>query len=210
LKAIEEYSELGAGFKIAMRDLEIRGAGNILGTEQSGHIAAVGYELYCQLLENAVRNLKQLPPRRRPQVNVDLPIAAFLPDDYVPPGRQKIDVYRRVSATVNLSELDEAVSEIRDRFGPPPPEAERLVALRELHILADAWGIDAIRTEDRFIVFDYADPQKIHDLAARVGPDLRIADRRNAYLVMNGDHAGDALLDHLKDVFDTQSRVMVR
>jgi transcription-repair coupling factor (superfamily II helicase) len=79
LKAIEEYSELGAGFKIAMRDLEIRGAGNILGTEQSGHIAAVGYELYCQLLENAVRGLKQLPPRQRPHVNVDLPVAAYIP-----------------------------------------------------------------------------------------------------------------------------------
>ncbi|MGE0377015.1 MAG: transcription-repair coupling factor, partial [Planctomycetaceae bacterium] len=200
LKAIEEYSELGAGFKIAMRDLEIRGAGNILGTEQSGHIAAVGYELYCQLLENAVRGLKHLPPRRRPHVNVDLPVAAFIPDAYVPPGRQKIEVYRRISGTVNIAELEDVAREIRDRFGPPPPEVQRLIVLRELQILADARGIEAIRLEDRFTVFDYADSQRIHDLAARVGRDLRIADRRNAYLVMHQDMEGEQLLDHLRDV----------
>ena len=84
LKAIEEFSDLGAGFRIAMRDLEIRGAGNILGTEQSGHIAAVGYEMYCQLLENAVRQLKNLPPKVPVEVHVDLPWPAFLPRDYVP------------------------------------------------------------------------------------------------------------------------------
>src|SRR5205814_2675492 len=87
LKAIEEFTELGAGFKIAMRDLEIRGAGNILGTQQSGHIAAVGYELYCQLLENAVRRLKNQPIRETRHVAIDLPLPAFLPGSYVPPGR---------------------------------------------------------------------------------------------------------------------------
>src|SRR5919202_1560110 len=83
LKAIEEFTELGAGFKIALRDLEIRGAGNILGTQQSGHIAAVGYELYCQLLENAVRRLKQLPAKGSVEATIDLPWAAYLPRDYV-------------------------------------------------------------------------------------------------------------------------------
>src|SRR5207237_10675260 len=96
LKAIEEFAELGAGFKIAMRDLEIRGAGNILGTQQSGHIAAVGYELYCQLLENAVRHLKNQPARTPLEVNLDLPWPAFLPRDYVPGQKQKIEVYRRL------------------------------------------------------------------------------------------------------------------
>ncbi|MBC7078568.1 MAG: DEAD/DEAH box helicase, partial [Synergistales bacterium] len=84
LQAIEEYSELGAGFALAMRDLEIRGAGNILGTEQSGHIAAVGYELYCELLEQAVRRLKKLPPATSIDVDVDLPCQAYLPDSYIP------------------------------------------------------------------------------------------------------------------------------
>src|SRR5262245_48295159 len=92
LKAIEEFTELGAGFKIALRDLEIRGAGNILGTQQSGYIAAVGYELYCQLLDNAVRRAKQQPLRTPLEVTVDLPWPAFLPRDYVPGQRLKIEV----------------------------------------------------------------------------------------------------------------------
>ena len=87
LRAIEEYSEIGAGFALSMRDLEIRGAGNLLGVQQSGHIATVGYELYCQLLETAVRRLKNLPPRLSLEVDIDLPGAAFLPDDYVPDMR---------------------------------------------------------------------------------------------------------------------------
>jgi transcription-repair coupling factor (superfamily II helicase) len=207
LKAIEEYSELGAGFKIAMRDLEIRGAGNILGTEQSGHIAAVGYELYCQLLENAVRNLKKLPPKKRPHVNVDLPYSAFVPDSYVPPGRQKIDVYRKLSATGSFEELTDVVAEIRDRFGPPPAEVERLITLRELQLLAWGWGIDGIRLEERFAVFAYNDPQKIHDLAARIGSDLRIVDRRNAYLVIDRKWNGEQLVAHLLSMLQPKAAV---
>src|SRR6185503_12443442 len=97
LLAIEEFSEMGAGFAIAMRDLEIRGAGNLLGTEQSGHIAAVGYELYCQLLENAVRSLQKLPQQLSLDVEIDLPLPAYLPADYVDDMRSKIDLYRRMS-----------------------------------------------------------------------------------------------------------------
>jgi transcription-repair coupling factor (superfamily II helicase) len=93
LHAIEEFSQLGAGFGIAMRDLEIRGAGNLLGTQQSGHIAAVGYELYCQLLENAVRELTKQPPKLTIDVELNVPIEAFLPSEYVPEIRHKIDIY---------------------------------------------------------------------------------------------------------------------
>ncbi len=97
LKAIEEFTELGAGFKIAMRDLEIRGAGNILGNQQSGHIAAVGYELYCQLLENSVRELKGQTRRTPLEVTVDLPWTAYFPRDYVAGRRQRIEAYRRLA-----------------------------------------------------------------------------------------------------------------
>jgi transcription-repair coupling factor (superfamily II helicase) len=191
LKAIEEYSELGAGFKIAMRDLEIRGAGNILGTEQSGHITVVGYELYCQLLESAVRKLQGLPQREAPHVNVDLPVEAYLPNSYVPPGRQKIDVYRRISATASLAELEEVSGEVRDRFGPIPAPAENLLKLRELQVLVWRWGIDNVRLEGNpfsaepgssatsvvadgkvggdhrpvYAVLSYRDDQRVHDLS---------------------------------------------
>ena len=90
---------MGSGFAIAMRDLEIRGAGNILGTEQSGHIATVGYELYCELLEQAVRQLKKLPPKEFVDVTLDLPGEAYLPRTYVPDMRLKIDLYRRLPAS---------------------------------------------------------------------------------------------------------------
>src|SRR5262249_39494831 len=123
LKAIEEFTELGAGFKIAMRDLEIRGAGNILGTQQSGHIAAVGYELYCQLLEQAVRRLKHMPIKTHLEVNIDLPWPAFLPRDYVPGQKQKIEVYRRLARIRKLERLEDFRGELRDRFGPIPPIA---------------------------------------------------------------------------------------
>ncbi|MFG0332827.1 MAG: TRCF domain-containing protein, partial [Maioricimonas sp. JB049] len=201
LKAIEEYSELGAGFRIAMRDLEIRGAGNILGTEQSGHIATVGYELYCQLLENAVRQLKGETPRENPYVNVDLPIQAYLPDEYVGTGRAKIDVYRKLAAAGTAAELAEVEEELRDRFGPLPPAAEQLLSLKELQLLAFSSRLDTIRLEAGYAVFGYRNHEKVQELAARLRPDLRVVDRRNAYLVLPREElAGAALLEHLKSV----------
>src|SRR5436305_945636 len=141
LKAIEEFTELGAGFKIALRDLEIRGAGNILGAQQSGHIAAVGYELYCQLLENSVRQLKQLPAKTPLEVNIDLPWPAYLPHDYVPGSKQRLEVYRRLARVRDAAKLDDFRQELRDRYGPPPDTAEWLLRQAELRILAAKWGV---------------------------------------------------------------------
>lgn len=201
LKAIQEFSELGAGFKIAMRDLEIRGAGNILGTEQSGHIAAVGYELYCQLLENAVRQLKGEAPRVTPHVHIDLPIEAYLPNEYVPPGRQKLDVYRSLSAVTTLEELARFLDELRDRFGPVPEVGENLVALRELELLAFAWRITTVRLEEGYAVFEYADAGRIRALAGRHAKMLRVVDSRAAFLVLpNPPMLGRKLVEHLKSV----------
>ncbi len=201
LKAIEEYSELGAGFKIAMRDLEIRGAGNILGTQQSGHIASVGYELYCQLLENAVRGLKNQPPRQHNHVAIDLPISAFLPNSYVPPGRQKIEVYRKLSLVKTFPELEDVSNELRDRFGQVPEEALRLLELKELQLLALRWGVVGIHLEDRFVVLQYQNPGRIRELAKRCGSDLRIVDSLNAYLLLpNRQFPIDQLSGLLKSV----------
>ncbi len=123
LRAIQEFSSMGAGFSLAMRDLEIRGAGNLLGTQQSGHIATVGYELYCRLLEQAVRGMKQMPPAEPPPVNVDLPGEAWLPRDYIPDFRAKIDVYRRLSRATAPSQVDDLATELTDRFGRRPRRA---------------------------------------------------------------------------------------
>ncbi|MCA8995784.1 MAG: transcription-repair coupling factor, partial [Planctomycetaceae bacterium] len=177
-------------------------AGNILGTEQSGHISSVGYELYCHLLENAVRQQKELPPKESPHVNIDLPVTAFLPGSYIPPGRHKIDVYRKLSSVATLGELEDVANEIRDRFGPPPEEAIQFLSLKELELLAYGWGIDNIRLEeDRFAVFAYLNAQRIHDLAGKLGRSLRIVDRRNSYLLLpESAMKGPKLVDHLKSV----------
>ena len=182
LKAIEEYSELGAGFRIAMRDLEIRGAGNLLGNEQSGHIATVGYELYCQLLENAVRRIKKEPPKSFPHVALDLPVEAFLPPSYVPPGRQKIDLYRRLSSTETTAGLEQFAAELRDRFGPLPDEVERLLALRELELAVHPYSVRSMRLDGGDVEFLYDDAQRIHLLGKSHGRDFRVVDSRKAYL----------------------------
>ena len=182
LRAIEEFSDMGAGFAIAMRDLELRGAGNILGTQQSGHIAVVGYELYCELLEQAVRKLKNLPPRKIIDVNVDLPGHGFLPRTYVPDLRLKIDLYRRLSRVARQTDLDELAAELVDRFGPSPVEVERLLTMAELRLWSHAWGIDDIHLEDAYAVLRYSQRSMVEKLAARAKGQLRIVDDRSAYL----------------------------
>ncbi len=184
LKAIEEYSELGAGFKISMRDLEIRGAGNILGTEQSGHIASVGYELYCQLLENAVRAIKREPLRHHHHVEIALAIEAFLPSDYIPDGRPKIEMYRKLSAVSSLELLAELKTEFRDRFGPLPTPAERLFEQRELQLLAWRWQIDDIRLHEGDIVLGYRNPKLITRLAKLSHATIRVVDDRDACVIL--------------------------
>jgi transcription-repair coupling factor (superfamily II helicase) len=162
--------------------LEIRGAGNILGTEQSGHISAVGYEFYCELLEKTVRRLKKLPPKVVVNVNVDLPGEAYLPRRYVSDMRLKIDLYRRLARVTTFEELNDLTAELVDRFGPPPREVERLLGLAELRLLALGWMIGSIHLEDGYAVFGYQSRPRIEQLAKRRGGKLRVVDDRSAYL----------------------------
>jgi transcription-repair coupling factor (superfamily II helicase) len=182
LKAIEEFTELGAGFKIAMRDLEIRGAGNILGTEQSGHIAAVGYELYCQLLENAVRQLKHLPPKVAVEVNVDLPWPAFLPRDYIPGQKLRIEVYRRLARLRDVRKLDDFRQELRDRYGPPPDAAEWLLRTTEIRLYCVRWQIAGIHRDGKDLVFRYKTRAKAEQLAKLSRGRVKVVDEKAAYL----------------------------
>jgi len=182
LRAIEEFSQMGAGFAISMRDLEIRGAGNLLGSQQSGHIAAVGYEMYCQLLEDAVRQIKKLPPRLTADVDIDLPVEAYLAEEYVPDLRHKIDLYRRIAKIDNAAQIDEVREELRDRFGPPPRPALRMLELAELRLDAAAWQIASIAHDARFIVLHYSDRRRINQLANQSTIPVRIVDNLRAYV----------------------------
>ena len=132
LKTIGEATELGAGFKIAMRDLELRGAGNLLGTGQSGHVAAVGYDLYCQMVIEAVAELNGTPIEEPTEITVDLPVAANLPTEYVPAQGQRLEAYRKLAAVTTAAEVDDIAAEWADRFGPVPDEAGRLLDVARL------------------------------------------------------------------------------
>lgn len=201
LRAIEEFSDMGAGFAIAMRDLEIRGAGNLLGTQQSGHIAAVGYELYCQLLEDAVRSLKKLPRQASIDVDIDLPGQAYLPDEYIPDVRLKIDLYRRLNRVASVDQLQELRHELVDRFGKIPEPAESLLALLELKIDAAVWQIAAINLEDRYVVFHYTQAPRIQQLAKKNAGRLRIVDERCVYLPIPPPvKSPDQILELIKSV----------
>ena len=176
LKALERYSELGAGFQIAMRDLEIRGAGNILGAEQSGHIEAVGYELYCQLLEQAVRRVRNEPAEVYRQVNLDLGVSATIQRTYIRGDRQRMDVYKRLVSCRDLTELETLRADLRDAFGPLPADVETLLALAEIRVLAGPWGIRALVLKPPDVVFAIDDLQKVQPLLAHGPGSPRIPD----------------------------------
>jgi transcription-repair coupling factor (superfamily II helicase) len=141
LKTIGETTELGSGFKIAMRDLEIRGAGNLLGTGQSGHIAAVGYDLYCQMVNEAVAELKGEPIREPAEIKLDLPVDANLPKEYVGREDLRLEAYRRLAAVTTPAEVADIRAEWEDRYGPVPPTAEALLDVARLRAECVRTGI---------------------------------------------------------------------
>ena len=151
ISAMKQYSSLGSGFKIAMRDLEIRGAGNLLGAEQSGHITAVGFELYCQLLKQSVGSMKGEKVKARVEVRVSLDFIgndASLPENYAPESQHRIEIYRKLAQATDKAALDELQKEMRDRFGPIPPPVELLLAVAELKIVASEKDVSVVEVKE--------------------------------------------------------------
>jgi transcription-repair coupling factor (superfamily II helicase) len=144
LSTLADYTELGSGYRIAMRDLELRGAGNLLGDEQSGHVAAVGFELYCELLAEAVAELQGRPPETARPVRLDAAVDAYVPADYIPLEAVKIDLHRRVALAVERSDLRELDAELADRFGPVPEPVQNLLQLQEARLAAAELGAEAV------------------------------------------------------------------
>ncbi len=184
LKAIEEYSHLGAGFKIAMRDLEIRGAGNILGPEQSGHIATVGYEMYCQLLEDAVRQLKNGAKPSTPDAHVDIGISAFIPKTYIAGDRQRMDIYRRLTRCTSVEMLHLLEHDMTDAFGESPRQVNVLFALTELRLLAGVYGIESIIKHEPDVVLTVRDGARAQLALVGAPGSLRVIDEKTVYLRM--------------------------
>jgi transcription-repair coupling factor (superfamily II helicase) len=166
LAALKEFSDLGAGFKIAALDLELRGAGNLLGGEQSGHIEAIGFELYTQMLERAVREMKgeAAPDEAETQLNLGLNIR--IPGDYVPEENQRLQMYKRVARVETESQLGDVGAELEDRYGPPPPAVRNLLEYASLKLLCMRVGVNAIDRKRETVTFKFrqnaaVDPEQL-------------------------------------------------
>ncbi|NLK01107.1 MAG: transcription-repair coupling factor, partial [Clostridia bacterium] len=147
LNAIVEFTEFGSGFKLAMRDLEIRGAGNLLGQEQHGHMLAVGFDLYCKLLENAVSQLKgeEKEVERKEEIDIDLRVSAYIGDEYIQEPTLKFEIYHRLGGVETMDQLEDLAEELRDRFGKPSQGMKNLLDLTELKILARGLNIKSFK-----------------------------------------------------------------
>lgn len=148
LKAIREFTEFGAGFKVAMKDLEIRGAGNMLGTAQSGHIASIGYELYCKMVDNAVRALKgEIVTDDREESTMEFPVSAYIPDTYISDENLKLEMYKKISGVTSREDIEDLSDEFTDRFGDIPKQTQDLMKIAYIRYLSEIMGIEKIRVD---------------------------------------------------------------
>ncbi len=189
LHAIREFTDLGSGFKIAMRDLEIRGAGNLLGAEQHGHMEAVGYDLYCKMLNESVKELKgETQPEEEFDTVIDLDIDAFIPERYIKNEFQKLDVYKRIATIESEEEYDDMFEELMDRFGEPPKAVQNLLAVANLKAMAHrAWLTEIAQKGDqiRFTMFERAkaDPAGIELLVKESKGKMKFVIDTNPYFI---------------------------
>jgi transcription-repair coupling factor (superfamily II helicase) len=153
LATLQQHTGIGAGLHIALKDLEIRGAGNLLGGEQSGHIAAVGFDLYVKMIGEAVRELRGDGPAERAEVRVELPVDAHIPHTYVTGERLRLEAYTRIAAIDNEHDIDAVRDELTDRFGAVPPQVENLLAVARLRAVARGTGLTDIAVQGTRIKF---------------------------------------------------------
>ena len=212
LAAIREFTDLGSGIKIAMRDLEIRGAGNLLGEAQSGHMEAVGYDLYCKMLNEAVRQLKGGEEEEIFNTSVDLNIDAYIPESYIKNEYQKLDIYKRIAAIENEEEMDDMTEELLDRFGDIPKKVQQLLHIAALKGLAHEAYVTAVEQKgDTFKLTLYGrakiDVQKIPALLASYRNTLTFRAEETPYFLYrklgrSGKETGESVLDTVRKVLE--------
>jgi transcription-repair coupling factor (superfamily II helicase) len=153
LATIAQHTELGAGMYVAMKDLEIRGAGNLLGGEQSGHIEGVGFDLYVRMVGEAVQAFKGERPEEEPEIKIDLPVDAHLPTEYISVERLRLEMYRKLAEVRDTARLDEVVAEMTDRYGEPPEQVVNLIAVARFRLLARAYGLTDVSVQGKHLRF---------------------------------------------------------
>ena len=157
LKAIREFTEFGSGFKVAMRDLEIRGAGNMLGSEQHGHMVNVGYELYCKMVDDAVRALEgEIVSDDKAEITVELKAPAYIPENYIQSESVKLQMYKKIASIRTFDDEDEIIDELLDRFGDVPDAAVNLVKISHIRYLAELMSVTDIKQDKNKVVLNFA------------------------------------------------------
>ena len=217
LHAIREFTDLGSGVKIAMRDLEIRGAGNLLGAEQHGHMEAVGYDLYCKMLNEAVREAKGEKPREEFETVIDLTISAYIPAAYIQDEGQKLELYKRIAGLDSREEAEDMTDELLDRFGEPPASVQNLIRAAVIKSSAHKCWVTEIRqtgTEIRIGLFERAmiDPQKIPGLLDEKAYRNRLRFHMSekpffTYDLTRGGRDADSVLRSMEELMESMSGI---
>lgn len=163
LQAIKEYTELGSGFKIAMRDLEIRGAGNLLGAQQHGHMEAVGYDMYCRLLEEAVKEIRGEPEAvTDTEITIDINVSAYIDNDYISHEGQKIDMYKKIASIQDENDVTDVEDELVDRYGDIPGPVRNLISIALIKVLAIKCGFNSIQEKNEAVIFQYRNNTEVN------------------------------------------------
>ncbi len=220
LAAIKEFTDLGSGFKIAMRDLEIRGAGNLLGVRQHGHMEAVGYDMYCKMLNEAVKNLKGIPTITDFTTVIDLDVDAFIPGSYIVNETQKLDIYKRIAGIENGKERDDMKDELLDRFGEIPKSVDNLLRIALIRVAAHGLYMTEIKGKNERIAFTFRpdaaiDPAGIPGLLKKYGKDLTFTAYGNPFFTYKYKKTGlvetdaELLLDMTEKLLGEMKELLV-
>jgi transcription-repair coupling factor (superfamily II helicase) len=204
LEALLDLSELGSSFKLAMSDLQIRGAGNILGTSQTGHIAVVGYDLYLDLLEKTVNELKGTPVEEEFEPEINLKVSAYIPENYLPEPDQRLITYRRLTMADTVTALSDIKDELTDRYGPIPPEVEDLMSIMEIKQDLKKLRVHRLDSANGHFILSFSDktrltPETILSLIRRNRGKYRFTPENKLYAALPGDE-GVQILEEVKKV----------
>ena len=207
LKAIREFTEFGSGFKIAMRDLEIRGAGSILGEVQHGHMDQVGYETYCKLLDEVVKEMQGIEVKEEKEIQIDLQLSCYIPESYIEDGKQKIEIYQDIALIRDEAGAEDVIDEITDRFGTMPKEVENLIEVARIKMLAKEAEIIKIVQKEKSVLF-YVDVdnstlsgETVNNLVQKYGNSIRFSPGAQSYITVKiAEKDEDIVIKKIKKV----------
>lgn len=210
LKAIKEFTEFGSGFKIAMRDLEIRGAGSMLGEIQSGHMEQVGYDTYCKLLDEVVKEMQGIEVKQEQEVQIEINLSSYIPDSYIEDSSQKIEIYQDIALCRTNKDIEDVIDEIIDRYGSMPEEVENLIEIARIKILARKAAVIKVTQKEKSIVLNLdrenikVDENTVKALVSKYGLDLRFSAGVEPYITLRVNSKDEKeIIEKIKEMLIT-------